>query len=573
MVVKSGDGAQQKTETRHPRFFSLILLAIALLSLVPRLLLGTSQFVEYDGYWHVWIAQQDQWFNFIREYHGDAHPPLYYLLLRATLLLGSTQLVYRLISLVAGTASVYFLGLTALKALRSPVWAALAALAYGLALPSILTSNEVRGYMLSSFFIQVSFYYFLDLIGDKQPPSLRPRIIFAAMAVLACLAEYTAIFYVGAAMLFAAAIPVLRRDRALGRALLRETATFILVLALPVWEYISHLGARSVAYDHLPDYYFRPDSGESAVAFLWRNLRNELNWFSPWSIPGGSAFYAVFGILLLAAAATVFLLRKTSAPKNLAALVSLLSVPVMMAAIMAGGLVRAYPFGGFLRQQYILFPFLVVCPFLLLDRLAGDAPRLVIRTLAGMAAIIIALVSVQNYRAWPKISRLLLTEQMNRYNRMFPAAESIYIDQFNLITFFTHHHDWNWTFVSPLPGAAGTDVYRVSHTVGRDHRSITLFRDWDHWLLDLREPDLYTLMSRGMRTYHLSSMTIFCPAQFEGKPRTQAQETAYRARIAELSAAQGLCVQALELENYDVYAEFRTGGCTVQQGTVQQGSR
>src|SRR5579862_6761907 len=101
----------------RPRYFGLALLGIALLSLIPRLLLGMSQYVEYDGYWHVWIAQQDRWANFIREYQGDAHPPLYYLLLRASLWLGRTQLAYRIISLLAGTASVFILGRTALKAL------------------------------------------------------------------------------------------------------------------------------------------------------------------------------------------------------------------------------------------------------------------------------------------------------------------------------------------------------------------------------------------------------------------------------------------------------------------------
>ena len=70
-------------------------------------------------------------------------------------------------------------------------------------------------------------------------------------------------------------------------------------------------------------------------------------------------------------------------------------------------------------------------------------------------------------------------------------------------------------------------------------------------------------MARGMRTWHLSSTTIFSLAQPGGKTRTRAQVTAYRNRVAELTAAEGLCVQRLDLDNYDVYAEFRTaGGCT-----------
>jgi hypothetical protein len=152
---------------------------------------------------------------------------------------------------------------------------------------------------------------------------------------------------------------------------------------------------------------------------------------------------------------------------------------------------------------------------------------------------------------------------MGRYDRLFPSAQAIYIDQFNLITYFMHHHNWSWQFISPLPGPASAtvDVYKLS----RDNHSVILFRDKDHWNLDLRDPRLYSQMASGMKTWRLSSTTIFCLAQPVGKTRTEAQVTAYRDRVAELSAANGLCVQRLDLDNYDVYAEFRTsGGCTPQ---------
>src|SRR6185312_9590346 len=98
----------------------------------------------------------------------------------------------------------------------------------------------------------------------------------------------------------------------------------------------------------------------------------------------------------------------------------------------------------------------------------------------------------------------------------------------------------------------------------RDGRSILMFRDKDRWNLDLRDPQLYVEMANGMKTWHLPVMTIFClPDPVPPKPRTEAQVAAYRARAAELSAGQGLCIQRLDLDNYDVYAEFRTAGtCT-----------
>jgi hypothetical protein len=262
----------------------------------------------------------------------------------------------------------------------------------------------------------------------------------------------------------------------------------------------------------------------------------------------------VLAALALLASVTVFLTRRWSAPKNFAAFVSLLLPIVMMCAIMAGSLLRAYPFGGFLRQQYVLFPFFAICPFLLMDRLLNGVPRQVSLAIAALLAIGVTVVSVQAYQAWPKDSGLLLSDQMGRYNRLFPSAQAIYIDQFNLTTFFMHHHNWKWQFLAPLPGVATVDVYRLS----RDNRSMVLFRDKDHWNLDLRDPLLYKQVALGMQAWHVNSTTIFCLAQTPGKTRTEAQVVAYRARAAELSAAEGLCMQTLELDNYDVYAEFRS---------------
>ncbi len=158
---------------------------------------------------------------------------------------------------------------------------------------------------------------------------------------------------------------------------------------------------------------------------------------------------------------------------------------------------------------------------------------------------------------------LLLTDKMARYNRLFPRAPSPSIsDQFNLTTFFMHHDNWKWNFIAPLPDSSTVDVYKLT----RDNHSMLLFRDKDHWNLDLRDPRLFSQMATGMRTWHLSSTTIFCLAQPVGKTRTEAQVTAYRNRISQLTTAEGLCVQRLDLENYDVYAEFRTAGrCTTTQ--------
>jgi 4-amino-4-deoxy-L-arabinose transferase-like glycosyltransferase len=545
-------------DRRIPRSFHLLLLGITLLSLVPRLILGASEYIEYDGYWHVWIAHQTQWGNFIPEYQANAHPPLYFLLLRLTFWLGHTNLTYRAISIATGVGSVWLVGIIAWRAVRSQVWAALAALAYGLALPAILISEEVRTYMMAAFLVQASFWYFLDLIEDPPGP-LRSRVLFGVLATLACLTEYYALIYVGAVLLLALIVQPLRAKNGALRALGREVLTFGLLLALPAWEYISHFAGEPRAYAHLPGFYFAPDGAESAADFLLRNLRNEFNVFSPLQIPDGTLFWAVLAAAIVMGAAIFWLARRWSQARNIAAGAIVIVPLAIMGAIMFGGVARVYPFGGFLRQQYILFPFFAICPFLFFDRALARVPRPAILAIAGLFAVGIGYAGYENYEAYPKNSRRLLSDQMARYNRLFPAAPAIIIDQFNLTTFFLHHDQWKWSFVSALPGTDTVDVYKLE----QNGRSMMLLRQKDRWNLDLRDPQLYAEMARGMQTWHLPSMTIFCLAQAAPKARTGAQVAAYRARAAELSANQGLCIQTLDLDNYDVYAEFRAAGaCT-----------
>jgi hypothetical protein len=260
-------------------------------------------------------------------------------------------------------------------------------------------------------------------------------------------------------------------------------------------------------------------------------------------------------------AATIFwLTRRWSQNRDIAAAAIVIVPLVTMGAIMFGGAVRVYPFGGALRQQYILFPFLAICPFLLLDRAMAKLPRPAVLVAAGLLTVGIGYASYVDYDAYPKDSTRQMTDQMKRYDRLFPAAPAVFLDSFNLTVFFLQHHDWNWSFVADLPDSKTVDVYKLQS----DGRSMMMFRDKDRWNLDLRDPQLYVNMAQGMKTWHLPEMTIFSLAEpVPPKPRTGPQVTAYRARAAELSAAQGLCVQRLDLDNYDVYADFRTAGtCT-----------
>src|SRR3954452_14867103 len=101
---------------------ALGLILIALIASIPRLVLGASQFIEYDGYWHVFIAQQDRWPNFWRDIETNAHPPLYFLLLNVVIRFSRSLLAYRSISILTGLLSVALVGYLARKITRFTGW-------------------------------------------------------------------------------------------------------------------------------------------------------------------------------------------------------------------------------------------------------------------------------------------------------------------------------------------------------------------------------------------------------------------------------------------------------------------
>src|ERR1700756_312478 len=97
------------------RHFSHLLLAIAAAGLVPCMVLGKSQFIGFDGWWHVFIATQDRWTNLLAEWRYVAHPPLFYPLLRLVAQFGHSHLILRSVGMASGCAGSYVLGIVAAK--------------------------------------------------------------------------------------------------------------------------------------------------------------------------------------------------------------------------------------------------------------------------------------------------------------------------------------------------------------------------------------------------------------------------------------------------------------------------
>ena len=89
---------------KHLTHWSIAAVTIASLALTIHV--GSIEGINYDGWWHIFVARQEGWARFLAEIRANPHPPLYHLLLKASSSLGSERLAYRLVGIAATAASV-----------------------------------------------------------------------------------------------------------------------------------------------------------------------------------------------------------------------------------------------------------------------------------------------------------------------------------------------------------------------------------------------------------------------------------------------------------------------------------
>ena len=521
-----------------------ILILIALAAALPRLLLGASQFIEYDGYWHVFIAQQDNWASFWADIYANAHPPLYFLLLKAVLHFGHSLLVYRSISILTGVASVYLVGSIALQVTGSNVRAYQSALAYGLALPGIVVSCEVRSYMLSVFFVLVSFGFLLDL---AERDNAKSRAGFAIGAILACLSHYFAFFYAGAAVTLLLGRFVARRDKAAA-----EAATSLPVIATVCTLYLVHAGPLAQIQGHLLPYYYDPNGHEGVIAFLLRNWKNFVNLFSPFAISSDAVALGVLILALTGGLLSARLRRQSSW--------TFLITAMMLGAFALAALAGKYPFGGDLRQQYLFFPFLVLCVAIFVEWMAGKLSDMIPAQgrllLNGVVIAAIVGISAVRYEQYPKVEGNVAADRIQVFNRMEPAPAAVYLDQFSLILFFIYHHTWDWSFVKLRQPIPDVDVYRLR----RGAEQMLVFRDLVNWNNDPGDAAVYGKLAECLRAARIGELSVFGVRQVPPKPPL-ADLRGARGTIAKLAAGASLCVQRMSVNPVGWYTTLRPSNC------------
>jgi hypothetical protein len=333
-----------------------------------------------------------------------------------------------------------------------------------------------------------------------------------------------------------------------------EAATCLPVTAAMYTLYRLHASRLAASQqDHLVPYYYDPNGREAAAAFLLRNWKNFLNLFSPYQL---SSDWVALGVLIVALIGGIWAARLTRR-----AAWTVMITAMMLAAFALAALAGKYPFGGDLRQQYLLFPFLVFCGAIVVERIAGKLSGLVpVRGRLALNALVIAgivSVSVFQFERYPRGGGKVLADQMAVFDRLEPRPEAVFLDQFNLITFFTFHDDWDWSFLKLKTPIPGVDVYRVH----RGPDQILVFRDKTQWNFEPDDFAVYSKLAECLRTLKIGNLSIFSARQappkapfFDFKP--------IKRSVVKLASDSAVCVQRLAVNQVGWYATFRQSNCT-----------
>lgn len=554
-TMQPNGGASGDMATRPlTRGSQALLGVIAVLGTLPMIYYGAVTRIEYDGWLHLFIARLDVWSHFWREVANNAHPPLYFLLLKLVALFGTERLVYRSVSIAAAAVAVVALGVAMARVSRVRAVPLLCALAFGLATSTAMIANELRSYMLAATFLMLALPPYLDLVGPGG--SRRSRVLFVVFVTLAFLTHYGVLPVFVAALaapcIVALVFPSYRRAwrAARGARWRADVATVVPPLLLMVAANLSHMRRFARPMSHLSQYYYHGD--EPLWRYAGRAMVQQIELFSPIALAqrGPLVQGLAVAVVLAVPVLLVALLRRERESPLPAVLPALLLA--LTAAHFAGSIVGRYPFGGALRHQFFVFPFALATLFLLLDRLLARLPAATPRRLGvGLVAIAALSSAALQWRVIPAPRAELFTGEYAIFRAQFPAVEAVYLDGFNLTAFFTHTQDWTWAY----EGATARERLHLLRVSNGDD-SFLVMRDMRRWNAELDEPQLYAIMRAGLEAADATSLAVFHLDQqgLRSPAPTPAEQYETSAAMVRLGRAQGFAPRTILYDGHNVFA-------------------
>ncbi|HUP24571.1 MAG TPA: hypothetical protein VNB06_16715 [Thermoanaerobaculia bacterium] len=527
--------------------------AVAAFSALLLVRFGSREYLGYDSLWHVFIARQESWPNFWREVQDNAHPPLFYLLLKlAVEALGTSLLVYRAVSIGAIVVATILVGRIAKTVTGSGWWGVVAGAAFGLSSNAIEIGLEVRAYAVAVALLLVAFGAYLGWL--RTPPersALREQALFSVALTAAVVTHYSAFFFLAAAT---SALGVLcccerswRARAALEWKVARRRMATGLMFGVPalaaVISYTIHVKLWVQRFNHLPGFLYE-SGNESILEFVVRTAGSLVLLMSP--DVGDGATWLALAVGLVAGA--VWLATRRVFRASLAMVVFVV-LAVMVLLNLFAALAGRYPFGGHLRHEIFLFPFVTIALF------AGiESVRRLVPLRAASLGLWVGATSacvVASCCLWMSSHRVrstgLFQVQMDTFRQAFGTSRATLVDQFNLIGLFGHYHDWKWKLTWQSRDRDPWQVWDVSK--GEERFQLCRSRQW---LLNLSRPATFSGVAECVD--RVGAVAIFRPQQSAFAP---SWDTAASEQLAnELGPPLGIRPDAVLVDGNDVYVSF-----------------
>jgi uncharacterized membrane protein len=317
---------------------------------------------------------------------ADYQPPLYHFIGYAvTHLLGYSEFVLRLPSLISGVATVYFVYKIG-EYLGGQKTAKIAGLLAATNPLLIYYAGEGRTYAMTAFFVTASFYYFLQLL---KSPSTKLYILYAMFTVLFLWTSYLSWFLLLALSIYA----LLKKNYRL------FTVQVISALTLLAWlpSFITSLGVGQ---------YTRSLSaawGMVVGGLTWKSL--PLTWvkFAIGRISFDSN-YLYAAIVLLLAALHFLILRQVKKDQNSKLLLLWLITPIVLGLLTASIL----PVYSYFRVLFVLPAYLLILSLGL-----RHLPKIFTSALIALNMIFLTISwTTPNFRHedWKSLTRDILSE-------------------------------------------------------------------------------------------------------------------------------------------------------------------
>lgn len=448
--------------------------------------LGAAQQLPlgYDEGWHILISQLEPLHLQVREILRVPHPPTIFLALGPLADLGTSPLWPRLVSIVPAALQPPLLWAIGRQIGTHRAIGYAGVTVFTISYPFAVMSTVVRGYSLATTLLLAALACATRLTPGIDRPSRAAASGALALSTAAAWVLYPSALitasYATSVALFALLNPVFRsRMKATWAGSTRwpERVFFVAGHALLMLYLLA--GRRPGFFSHLTRWF--PDS-ESVLEFGWQGVLQNLAYFGGSDLVTSAVapyVVVVLSVSLLAAIGMTAIrgCDQRGIPRSVLAL-----LPVALAAAMwLLAIAHAYPFGGELRHQYILFPPLVLAAIVVADELAGVLQPVRSPVLLISLAIVAAggLLTHRSFEAdlahefvngdWWEPEGEIVLDSSSR----FPT----YLSFYNFVGYYGAHRKlgWHWEG-SPI---RGIERYRVG-----SHPGSIVYWDRYVWTLD-----------------------------------------------------------------------------------------